>query len=114
MHITPPRGACFAPHCISLSQESLRYRRCRCNAPHALDRRLNDEDPSMNTKSGSMDLRGQPAVHAMQRASLGEPGRLVWDFLTLFAERRYAEANAYLAPGCRMLFPGGIGFVDCT
>jgi len=68
----------------------------------------------MNTKSGSMDLRGQPAVHAMQRASLGEPGRLVWDFLTLFAERRYAEANAYLAPGCRMLFPGGIGFVDCT
>jgi hypothetical protein len=50
----------------------------------------------------------------MKRESLGPAGQLVWDFLTLFAERRYAEANAYLAPGCRMLFPGGVTFTDCT
>ena len=50
----------------------------------------------------------------MTRDSLGTGGKLVWDFLTLFAERRYAEANAYLAPGCRMLFPGGVVFTDCT
>ncbi|HKU45286.1 MAG TPA: nuclear transport factor 2 family protein [Burkholderiales bacterium] len=56
----------------------------------------------------------QPVVHAVARESLGPAGQLVWDFLTLFAERRYAEANAYLAPGCRMLFPGGTLFTDCT
>ena len=50
----------------------------------------------------------------MARDSLGPAGQLVWDFLTLFAERRYAEANAYLAPGCQMLFPGGAVFTDCT
>jgi hypothetical protein len=49
----------------------------------------------------------------MTRDSLGAGGRLVWDFLTLFAERRYAEANAFLAPGCGMLFPGGTVFTDC-
>jgi hypothetical protein len=51
--------------------------------------------------------------HAMTRDTLGPAGRLVWDFLTLFAERRYADANAYLAPGCAMLFPGGAVFTDC-
>jgi hypothetical protein len=61
-----------------------------------------------------MNLRDQPVVHAMARDSLGPAGQLVWDFLTLFAERRYAEANAYLAPGCQMLFPGGAVFTDCT
>jgi hypothetical protein len=61
-----------------------------------------------------MDLRDPPAVHAMARDGLGPAGQLVWDFLTLFAERRYAEANAYLAPGCQMLFPGGAVFTDCT
>jgi hypothetical protein len=54
------------------------------------------------------------ADHAMSRDTLGEAGKLVWDFLTLFAEQRYAEANAYLAPGCTMLFPGGAAFTDCT
>ncbi len=63
----------------------------------------------MNAKDGSLTGR-----HAMSRESLGEGGRLVWDFLTLFAERRYAEANGYLAPGARMLFPGGTVFTDCT
>ena len=52
--------------------------------------------------------------HAMSRDSLGAGGKLTWDFLTLFAQRRYAEANAYLAPGCQMLFPGGMAFTDCT
>ena len=61
-----------------------------------------------------MNLRDQPIVHAMARESLGAAGQLVWDFLTLFAEQRYAEANAYLAPGCQMLFPGGVVFTDCT
>jgi hypothetical protein len=61
-----------------------------------------------------VNLRDRPVVHAMERASLGAAGQLVWDFLALFAERRYAEANAYLAPGCRMLFPGGLAFTDCT
>lgn len=61
-----------------------------------------------------MNLRDQPIVHAMARESLGAAGQLVWDFLTLFAEQRYAEANAYLAPGCQMLFPGGAVFTDCT
>ncbi len=51
--------------------------------------------------------------HAMTRDSLGAESRLVWDFLSLFAERRYAEANEFLAPGCSMLFPGGIVFTDC-
>ncbi|MBC7804267.1 MAG: nuclear transport factor 2 family protein [Candidatus Parcubacteria bacterium] len=60
------------------------------------------------------NLRDQPVVHGMTRDSLGEGGRLVWDFLSLFAERHYAEANAYLVPGCRMLFPGGMVFTDCT
>ena len=50
----------------------------------------------------------------MNRASLGTAAQLVWDFLALFAEQRYAEANDYLAPGCRMQFPGGIEFTDCT
>jgi hypothetical protein len=59
-------------------------------------------------------LRDEPVKHAVARESLGPAGQLVWDFLTLFAERRYAEANAYLAPGCRMLFPGGVLFTDCT
>ncbi len=68
----------------------------------------------MNAKDKSMTLREQPVVHAMARDQLGAAGKLVWDFLTLFAERRYAEANAYLAPGCRMLFPGGVAFTDCT
>ena len=61
-----------------------------------------------------MNLRDQPVVHAVERARLGPAGQLVWDFLTLFAERRHAEANAYLAPGCRMLFPGAVSFTDCT
>lgn len=61
-----------------------------------------------------MNFRDQPIVHAMARESLGAAGQLVWDFLTLFAEQRYAEANAYLAPGCRMLFPGAAVFTDCT
>jgi ketosteroid isomerase-like protein len=61
-----------------------------------------------------MNLRDQPIVHAMARESLGAAGQLVWDFLTLFAEQRYAEANAHLAPGCQMLFPGGAVFTDCT
>jgi ketosteroid isomerase-like protein len=68
----------------------------------------------MNAKIGSMNLRDRPVVHAMRPEALGEAGKLVWEFLTLFAERRYAEANTYLAPGCRMLFPGGIEFADCT
>jgi hypothetical protein len=53
-------------------------------------------------------------THAMSRDSLGDAGMLCWDFLTLFAEQRYAEANAYLAPRCTMLFPGGAVFTDCT
>jgi hypothetical protein len=52
--------------------------------------------------------------HAMTRDSLGAAGQLVWDFLHLFAERRYEEANAFLAPGCVMEFPGGVRFCDCT
>ena|SRR6185369_12340672 len=63
----------------------------------------------MDGKQGSTNLRD----HAVQRDTLGIAGRLVWDFLTLLGERRYAEANGYLAPGCRMLFPGGIEFTDC-
>lgn len=53
-------------------------------------------------------------AHAMPRATLGDAGKLTWDFLTLFAELRHAEANDYLAPGARMLFPGGHEFFDCT
>ncbi len=69
---------------------------------------------SANTASqAATALRDQPVVHRMTRDSLGEGGRLVWDFLSLFAERRFEEANAYLAPGCRMLFPGGHAFTDC-
>ena len=61
-----------------------------------------------------MNPRDQRVVHAMTRESLGPAGQLVWDFLTLFAERRYAEANAYLGPDCQMLFPGNVVFTDCT
>jgi ketosteroid isomerase-like protein len=61
-----------------------------------------------------MNLSDRPVEHAMTRESLGPAGQLVWDFLTLFAERRYAEANALLAPGCQMVFPGGVIFTDCT
>jgi len=68
----------------------------------------------MNAKHDAELFRAQPVVHAMTRDSLGEGGRLAWDFLHLFAERRYAEANAYLAPGCVMLFPGNMAFTDCT
>lgn len=68
----------------------------------------------MNVKDEALAFREQPVVHRITRESLGEGGCLVWDFLTLFAERRYAEANAYLAPGCVMLFPGGMAFTDCT
>jgi hypothetical protein len=65
-------------------------------------------------RAAGVNLRDQPVAHAMTREVLGAPGKLVWDFLALFAERRYAEANAFLAPGCRMLFPGGIIYTDCT
>lgn len=64
----------------------------------------------MNAKDPALSTTGN---HAMTRDSLGAGGQLVWDFLTLFAERRYAEANAFLAPGCSMLFPGGTVFTDC-
>lgn len=63
----------------------------------------------MNAKDGLTDNR-----HRISRDSLGEGGRLVWDFLTLFAERRYADANRYLAEGARMVFPGGVVYTDCT
>ncbi|MGE0313753.1 MAG: hypothetical protein AB7P21_19245 [Lautropia sp.] len=56
---------------------------------------------------------GAASNHRMSRDALGPGGQLVWDFLTLFAQRRYREANAYLAPGCEMLFPGGVVFTDC-
>jgi len=59
-------------------------------------------------------MRDEPIAHAVARDALGDAGKLVWDFLTLFAQGRYAEANAFLAPGCRMLFPGGAEFTDCT
>lgn len=65
----------------------------------------------MNTRDPALAIDEH---HAMTRDSLGTGGKLVWDFLTLFAQRRYAEANAYLAPGCQMLFPGGVVFTDCT
>jgi len=68
----------------------------------------------MNAKDGSIRPGDQTVVHSMTRESLGPGGKLVWDFLTLFAERRYAEANVFLAPGCAMLFPGGMVFTDCT
>jgi len=58
--------------------------------------------------------RAQPVAHAFTRAALGAAGQLVWDFLTLLALQRYADANAFLAPGCRMQFPGGVEFTDCT
>ena len=58
-------------------------------------------------------LRSRPVPHIASRDGLGAGGQLVWDSLTLFADRRYAEANAYLAPGCRMLFPGGREMTDC-
>jgi hypothetical protein len=64
---------------------------------------MNHPDPAIATVSR----------HRMTRESLGPAGQLVWDFLTLFAERRYGDANAYLAPGCPMLFPGGVVFTDC-
>jgi hypothetical protein len=53
-------------------------------------------------------------AHAMQREVLGDAGKLIWDFLTLFADLRYADANNYLASGARMQFPGGLVFFDCT
>jgi len=68
----------------------------------------------MNAKDGSIQPSEKAVRHAMTRESLGAGGKLVWDFLSLFAERRYAEANAFLAPGCRMLFPGGVVFTDCA
>lgn len=68
----------------------------------------------MNAKAESMMLSDKTVTHAMSRESLGAGGKLVWDFLSLFADRRYAEANAFLAPGCRMLFPGGVVYTDCT
>lgn len=49
----------------------------------------------------------------MTRDSLGAAGQVTWDFLMLFAQKRYGEANAFLAPGCRMLFPGGMVLTDC-
>ncbi|MFO7306708.1 MAG: nuclear transport factor 2 family protein [Gammaproteobacteria bacterium] len=55
----------------------------------------------------------QSISHAMTRDSLGEAGKVVWDFLHLCAERRYEEANAFLVPGCVMEFPGGLKFRDC-
>jgi len=63
---------------------------------------------------GSTNPRDEAAGPAIRREALGTAARLVWDFLGLFAELRYAEANRYLAPGCRMQFPGGIEFTDCT
>ena len=68
----------------------------------------------MNTERQSKQLRDESPLHAMSRETLGEASKLIWDFLTLFADRRYEEANAFLAPDCRMLFPGGIAFGDCT
>ncbi|UCE30574.1 MAG: nuclear transport factor 2 family protein [Burkholderiales bacterium] len=68
----------------------------------------------MNAKDESSALRERAVVHRVERDALGKGGRLVWDFLTLFAERRYAEANGYLAPGAQMLFPGGVVMTDCT
>lgn len=68
----------------------------------------------MNAKDDLIAFRERPPAHKMTRESLGPGGRLVWDFLALFAERRYAEANAYLAPGCVMVFPGNMRFTDCT
>ena len=64
--------------------------------------------------SAEIDVAALPPVtHLAERAALGPAGQLVWDFLGLFAERRYGEANAFLAPGCRMLFPGGKVMTDC-
>jgi ketosteroid isomerase-like protein len=60
-----------------------------------------------------MNMREQPVNHFVARDSLGESGRIVWDFLTLFGQRRYSDANAFLAPGCRMQFPGGVVMTDC-
>jgi hypothetical protein len=60
-----------------------------------------------------MKMHDQPVNHLVARDSLGEGGRIVWDFLTLFAQRRYGDANAFLAPGCRMVFPGGAVMTDC-
>ena len=60
-----------------------------------------------------MKMQDQPVNHLVARDSVGEGGRIVWDFLTLFAQRRYGEGNAFLAPGCRMVFPGGVVMSDC-
>ena len=68
----------------------------------------------MNALPPSVVPRDEPLVHAVSRETLGEAGRLVWDFLELFAQLRFAEANDLLAPGCRMVFPGGAEFTDCT
>lgn len=67
----------------------------------------------MTERAGQPAGPKDPAPHVTRRETLGEAGQLVWDFLTLFAERRYGDANAYLAPGCRMLFPGGHAMTDC-
>jgi hypothetical protein len=83
----------------------LRYRYC-CQPT--------DGDARMNATNESLPPGDNAVVHAMTRESLGPGGKLAWDFLSLFAERRYAEANAFLAPGCRMLFPGGVVYTDCT
>jgi hypothetical protein len=59
-------------------------------------------------------LRDEAVAPTIRRETLGKAAQLVWDFLGLFAELRYAEANRHLASGCRMQFPGGVEFTDCT
>jgi len=61
-----------------------------------------------------MNPRDRTVVPTIPRDTLGAAAKLVWDFLALFAEQRYADANGFLAPGCRMVFPGGMEFTDCT
>ncbi len=65
------------------------------------------------TQTATLADSDTPIPHKADREALGPGGRLVWDFLTLFAEQRHAEANAYLAPGCEMLFPGDVVMTDC-
>ncbi len=68
----------------------------------------------MNGEAGSTGRRDRADVPAVARESLGAASKLVWDFLALFAELRFAEANGHLAPGARLQFPGGMEFTDCT
>ncbi len=65
------------------------------------------------TQSATALLIDSPMPHRANQEALGPAGRLVWDFLTLFAEQRHADANAYLAPGCQMVFPGDVVMTDC-